>query len=93
MRKGYFKGNLTLFGIRDANDELKEFFVYYTKMKLYDPVLEVEITDEDTRLAYFVKNYLNDTYYELDEDFITKCEKKFKKKKLTFIDVEEKETE
>lgn len=93
MRKGYFKGNVTAFGIRDDNDELKEFMCYYSKMKLYDPVLEVEITDKKTKLAYFVKNYLNDTYYELEDDFITKCEKQFKKKKLTFVDVEEKETE
>lgn len=93
MRKGYFKGNLTAFGVRDDNDELKEFICYYTKMKLHDPVLDVDITDEATKLAYFIKNYLKDTYYELDDDFITKCENLFKKKKLTFIDVEEKETE
>ena len=93
MRKGYFKGNVIKFGMCDDNDNLQEFFVYYTKMKLVDPALDVEITDEETKLAFFVKNFLNDTYYELDEEFIEKCEKKFKKKKLTFVDVEEKETE
>ena len=93
MRKGYFKGNVIKFGMCDNNDNLQEFFVYYTKMKLVDPTLDVEITDEETKLAFFVKNFLNDTYYELDEEFIEKCEKKFKKKKLTFVDVEEKETE
>lgn len=88
MRKGYFKGNVIKFGMCDSNDNLQEFFVYYTSMKLVDPALNVEITDEATKLAFFIKNFLNDTYYELDEEFIEKCEKKFKKKKLTFVDVE-----
>lgn len=93
MRKGYFKGNIVVFGMRDANNELQQFYCYYNKMKLTDPALDVEITDEETKLAFFLKNFLNDAYYELEDDFITQCEKQFKKKKLTFVDVEEKETE
>ncbi len=92
MRTGYFKGERFVFGVRDANNELKEFYVFSDKIHLADPVLNVEITDEATRLAFFIKHYLHNQYYELDDDFIKKCEKVAP---VQFIDVsiEDKEDE
>lgn len=75
MRTGYFKGERVLFGIRDDNNELKSFYVFSDVIHLHDPVVDIEITDEKTRLAFFVKHYLQGKYYELDDDFIKKCEK------------------
>ncbi len=87
MRKGYFKGDCVTFGV-NVDGTMQEYVVYYSNMHLTDPALDVEITDNTTKLAFFVKNFLGDKYYELEDSFVSEIEKKFKDKNIEFVDVE-----
>lgn len=88
MKKGYFVGNCNFISIK-INGKRYEFQVFDAdKIKVYDPDLNIELTEEATKLAFFIKYWMGDTYYEVEQETIDKINEIFPESSVRFIDIE-----
>ena len=92
MKKGYFTSDKGSFFNAKRKGGHIEFVAYSKTLKLVDPGIDgktsIPITDEKTKFAWFFKNWMNDKYYEYDDEFIAYCEDLYKEVGLKFVEVE-----
>lgn len=88
IKKGYFIGNCLMISFK-LDNERYEYKVFDKSIKYVDPLYDIEITDENTKLAYFKKRELNDVYNEIEESVIIKAKEMFASDNLDFVEVSE----
>lgn len=88
MRYGYFTGDCNFISIK-IGDNRYEFHVFDPeKLSIYDPVLKIQLTEEATKLAFFLKYWMGDSYYEVEQETIDKINELFPESSVRFIDIE-----
>lgn len=88
MRYGYFTGECNFISIK-INDKRYEFQVFDAdKIRVYDPDLNIELKEEATKLAFFIKYWMGDIYYEVEQETIDKINELFPESSVRFIDIE-----
>lgn len=92
MKKGYFYSKkITNIRFR-YNGEIYDFVVIPKEAKVIQKVegMDIEITDEATRQAFYFKKWLDSSYLELEEDLVNYALGKFNNEEdpLMWCDIE-----